>query len=249
MEREKYVKLLCSQTIKLFFRNLPNSRLAKYWSIALSLFIFSGYQILTYRGISSAHPGGLVVVSSFAPAIIVFLFISWSTRYRIISLAFIIAGCIALWHYQNILVHYLNWTYMIQRSAIFALLATVFGVTLLPGRTPMISRVADLVHGPLSEQVALYTRRVTTAWVFVFATMTALPLVIFIFAPHHLLFLLTNIITVTLVALMLFAEYMVRCRTIPVGERSGMVEGLCAYFICSDKTAMSKQRPRNSEVP
>ncbi|WP_215895320.1 hypothetical protein [Acidithiobacillus ferrivorans] len=63
-----------------------------------------------------------------------------------------------------------------------------------------------------------------------------------------LLFLLTNIITVTLVALMLFAEYMVRCRTIPVGERSGMVEGLCAYFICSDKTAMSKQRPRNNEV-
>ncbi|MHB1268484.1 MAG: COG4648 family protein [Acidithiobacillus ferriphilus] len=240
------MKILRSQTVKLFFQNLTTSRLTKYWGIAFSLFIFAGYQILTYRGISSAHPGGLVVVSAFAPVIIVFLFISWSTRYRIIGLASIIAGGVALWHYQNILVHYLNWTYMIQRSGIFALLATVFGVTLLPGRTPMVSRIADLVHGPLNEQVALYTRHVTTAWALFFATMTALPLIIFIFAPHHLLFLLTNIITVTLVVSMLFAEYIVRCRTIPVGERSGMMEGLRAYFHYSGRTAMSKQQPRNS---
>ncbi len=241
------MKLLRNQTVKLFCQNLTTSRLAKDWSVALSLFIFVGYQILTYRGISSAHPGGLVVVSTFAPVIIVFLFISWRMHYRVIGLASIIAGCIALWHYQTILVHYLNWTYLIQRSGIFALLAMVFGITLLPGRTPMISRIADLVHGPLSEQVALYTRHVTTAWTFLFATMTALPLIIFIFAPHHLLFLLTNTISLTLVASMLFAEYIVRCRTIPVGERSGMVEGLRAYFHYSGKTAKSKQQSRNSK--
>jgi uncharacterized membrane protein len=220
--------------------------LAKYWSIALYLFIFVGYQMLTYRGISSVHPGGLVVVSAFAPVIIVFLFISWSTRYRIIGLASIIAGCVALWHYQTILVHYLNWTYLVQRSGIFALLATVFGVTLLPGHTPLISRVADLVHGPLSKQVEIYTRHVTMAWTLFFAIMTGLPLIVFIFAPHHLLFLLTNIVTMTLMASMLFAEYIVRCRTIPVGERSGMMEGLRAYFHYSGKTAMSKQQSRNS---
>ena len=241
------MKPLRNQTVKLFCRNLTTSRLAKYGSVALSLFVFVGYQILTYRGISSTHPGGLVVVSTFAPVIIVFLFISWRMRYRVIGLISVIAGCMALWHYQTILVHYLNWTYLIQRSGIFALLAMVFGVTLLPGRTPMISRIADLVHGPLSEQVARYTRHVTMAWTFLFATMTALPPIIFIFSPHQLLFILTNTISLTLVVSMLLVEYIVRCCTIPVGERSGMVEGLRAYFHYSSKSAMSKQQSRNNK--
>ncbi|MHB0873453.1 MAG: hypothetical protein ACYC1J_08450, partial [Acidithiobacillus ferrooxidans] len=79
------MKLLRNQTVKPFCRNLTTSRLAKYWSVALSIFILVGYQILTYRGISSTHPGGLVVVSTFAPVIIVFLFISWRMRYRVIG--------------------------------------------------------------------------------------------------------------------------------------------------------------------
>ncbi|WP_229129769.1 hypothetical protein [Acidithiobacillus ferrooxidans] len=111
----------------------------------------------------------------------------------------------------------------------------------------MISRIADLVHGPLSEQVARYTRHVTMAWTFLFATMTALPPIIFIFLPHHLLFLLTNTISLMLVASMLFAEYIVRCCTIPAGERSGMVEGLRAYFHYSGESAMNKQQSRNSK--
>ena len=239
------MKLLHGQPVKLLWQNLSTGRLARYWIIVLSLFIFVGYQIVTYRGISSPHPGKLVLASAFAPIIIVFFLISWNTRYRIIGLVSIIAGCIVLWHYQTILVHYLNWTYLIQRSGIFALLATAFGVTLLPGHTPLISRVADLVHGPLSKQVAVYTRHVTMAWTLFFAIMTGLPPIIFIFAPQHLLFLLTNIITMMLVASMLFAEYIVRCRIIPIGERSGMMEGLRAYFHYSGRTAMSKQQPRN----
>ncbi|WP_437557607.1 hypothetical protein [Acidithiobacillus sulfuriphilus] len=240
------MRSLRSKAIKPLSLWSPFIRFTEFYGMVFALLIFVGYQALAYLGSSATKSDGLAVLSAFSPAIVIFLFMSWTTHYRIIWFFCIISGCIALWHYHSTLAHYLTWVYVIQRSGIFVLLTTVFGVTLLPGHTPIISHIADLVHGPLSERVALYTRHVTIAWAFFFATMTGLPLVIFLFAPQHLLFLLTNIITVTLVASMFFAEYIVRCRAIPVGERSGMIEGLHAYFHYSAKSATSKQQQGNS---
>lgn len=240
------MRSLRSRAIESFSRNSLFGRFAAFHGAVFFLLIFIGYQALAYLGSSATASGGLAVIAAFSPAIIILLFMSWKTHYPIIWFSGIVSACVVLWHYHSILTHYLIWAYMVQRSGIFVLLTTVFGITLLPGHTPIISRIADLVHGPLSERVALYTRHVTIAWAFFFATMTGLPLVIFLFAPQHLLFLLTNIITVTLVASMFFAEYMVRCRAIPAGERSGMMEGIHAYFGYSAKITASKQRPRNN---
>ncbi|MHB1530727.1 COG4648 family protein [Acidithiobacillus sp.] len=234
------------KAVKLFSRNSPISRLTEFGGVAFSLLVFVAYQILTYLGTYSTNPGGLAVVSAFAPAIIILLFMSWNARYRIVGFSCIIAGCVALWHYRNILVPYLTWANMIQRSGIFALLTAVFGLTLLPGHIPMVSRIAELIHGSLSDRLLLYTRRVTMAWAIFFATMTGLPLIIFLFIPQQLWFLFTNIISAMLVALMFFAEYIVRCRAIPVGDRAGMIEGIHAYFKYSAKTATSKQQQDNS---
>jgi hypothetical protein len=55
---------------------------------------------------------------------------------------------------------------------------------------------------------------------------------------------MTNAITMGLLVSMMFAEYTVRCRIIPVGERAGMVEALHAFFLYSD-AALSKEKPRN----
>jgi len=243
---ERYVRNLRSKAIKLFSRNSPFSRFTAFHGAVFSLLVFIGYQALTYLGSPATSSGGLAVLAAFSPAIIILIFMSWKTHYQIIWFSGIVSACIVLWHYHSILTHYLTWAYMVQRSGIFILLTAVFGVTLLPGHVPMISRIAELIHGPLSEQLALYTRRVTMAWTIFFATMTGLPLVILLFVPHHLLFLLINIISAMLVVSMFFAEYMVRCRAIPAGERSGMMEGIHAYFRYSAKIAPSKQRPRNN---
>ena len=47
----------------------------------------------------------------------------------------------------------------------------LFGKTLLPGATPLVSRVASLWRGSLDPVVARYTRRVTVAWTAFFALM------------------------------------------------------------------------------
>lgn len=240
------MRSLRSKAVELFSRNSLFGRFTAFHGAVFLLLIFIGYQALTCLGSSATASGGLAVIAAFSPAIIILLFMSWKTHYPIIWFSGIVSACIVLWHYHSILTHYLIWAYMVQRSGIFVLLAAVFGGTLLPGRVPMISRIAELVHGPLSERVALYTRRVTMAWTIFFATMTALPLVILLFVPHHLLFLSVNIISALLMASMFFAEYMVRCRAIPAGERSGMMEGIHAYFGYSAKVATSKQRPRNN---
>ncbi len=233
------------KTIKPVSPGLPFLRSAEFYGGALALLVFLGSQIFAYPGSRAAGSGGLAVLAAFSPAIILLLSMPWKAHYRIIRFFGILAGCMALWHYHSTFAHYLAWIYLIQRSGIFAALAAVFGVTLLPGHTPLISRIAGLVHGPLSGRVALYTRRVTLAWVFFFVTMTGLPLGIFLLAPENLLFLLTNLLTVTLLVFMFLAEYTVRCRAIPAGERSGMIEGLRAYFHYSGGTAADRQQPDN----
>lgn len=211
-------------------------KLTRYWGVAPFIFILFCYQILTYRATSSVHPGGLAVISAFIPSIIFFLIISWRTRYRLPGISFVITACVAMWHFQTILAPYINWVFVVQRSGIFAAMFIVFGITLLPGRTPMVSQIAGLVHGTLSKQMALYTRHVTTAWVILFLTMTALPLLIFMFAQHQLMFMLVNGVSMTLVFLLLSSEYFIRCKIIPKNERGGMIEGLRAYFNYSKKS-------------
>lgn len=240
------MKFLHNQFFQSVQLKLFSGKWKTYLGISFIVLIFFVYQILAYRGVSSAHPGAFLVVFSYLPIIVLILIMLWKTKYRNIGFAAIAAGIFALWHYQATLVIYLSWTYMVQRSCIFALSAFAFGITLLPGRIPMISRIAELVHGPLNVKVAQYTRQVTIAWTSLFGIMTVLPLIVFEFSPHLLFFLMTNAITMGLVVSMMFAEYAVRCRIIPVGERAGMVEALHAFFLYSDDTAaLSKEKPRN----
>ncbi|QFX94808.1 membrane protein [Acidithiobacillus thiooxidans ATCC 19377] len=240
------MKSLHNQFFQFVQLNLFSGKLKAYLGMAFIVLIFFVYQILAYRGVSSTHPGAFLVVVSYLPIIVLILIMLWKTKYRNIGFVAIAAGFFALWYYQATLVNYLSWTYMVQRSCIFALSAFAFGITLLPGRIPMISRIAELVHGPLNVKVAQYTRQVTIAWTSLFGFMTFLPLIVFEFSPHPLFFLMTNAITMGLLVSMMFAEYTVRCRIIPVGERAGMVEALHAFFLYSDAdAALSKEKPRN----
>jgi uncharacterized membrane protein len=48
--------------------------------------------------------------------------------------------------------------------AIYSTLLLTFALTLRPGRDPLITGMARRLHGVISDEMVVYTRRVTVAW-------------------------------------------------------------------------------------
>lgn len=91
-------------------------------------------------------------------------------------------------------------------------LFTLFGRTLLAGKTPLITRLAMVMRGYIDEELSRYTHRVTVAWTLFFAFLAAESVVLALFAPLHVWSLFANFLNYLLVLLFLIVEYHVRIR-------------------------------------
>jgi uncharacterized membrane protein len=96
--------------------------------------------------------------------------------------------------------------------AIYCGLLLTFALTLRPGHTALITALAQRMQGPLSDELTVYTRRVTIAWVGFFATQLAISIGLFCFAPLVAWSFFVNVLDLPLVAAMFGAEYMFRLR-------------------------------------
>jgi len=98
--------------------------------------------------------------------------------------------------------------------AIYTTLLLTFALTLLPGREPLISAMARRMHGGMSDEMMVYTRRVTIAWSVFCAAQLATSVTLFCFAPLVVWSFFVNILDLPLVAAMFAAEYAVRLRAL-----------------------------------
>lgn len=204
--------------------------LRAFWKVALFLSVLIGYQLLTYVDVSTKNPGVLVVLSAFIPIMTGLLLMSWRTPFKgFLILSVAIFGMI-IWCNSASIAHYIGWICMVQRSAMFTLLAFAFGLTLRSGRMPLISRIAEMVHGPLSGRLVRYTRKVTVAWTLFFLALAILLLLMFFILGQHVWVLFSGTASTVLIASMFIIEYAVRCRQIPISERGSMVAGVRVYF-------------------
>lgn len=89
-------------------------------------------------------------------------------------------------------------------------LFVLFTATLRPGRTPMISRFAQLEQGELSVELCTYTRRLTIIWCVFFAAMSVLALWLALWASVEVWFLHTSVTSYLLIAILFFGEYLYR---------------------------------------
>jgi uncharacterized membrane protein len=96
-----------------------------------------------------------------------------------------------------------------------ALLA-LFARTLLPGREPLVARLARICHdAPLPPDMARYARNVTIAWCLFFALVAGALALGAALLPLEAWSLAANLGAAPLVALMFAAEYAVRLRRFP----------------------------------
>jgi uncharacterized membrane protein len=99
----------------------------------------------------------------------------------------------------------------IPHAAAYISLLIVFGSSLLRGRTPLISLLSQkLRRGPLSPEIARYTRAVTVAWCCFFSLQLVGSLVLLVYTPAAIWSLFVNVLNVPLIVAMFLGEYAYR---------------------------------------
>ncbi len=98
--------------------------------------------------------------------------------------------------------------------AIYSALFLTFALTLRKGHDPLICAMSRRLHGPLTHELAQYTRRVTIAWSCFFLAQLVTSILLFAAAPLVVWSFFVNILDIPLVAAMFAAEYAVRLRVL-----------------------------------
>jgi len=99
--------------------------------------------------------------------------------------------------------------------------AILFGRTLLPGQTSLITRFAMLMDDQLSEDERRYTRLVTWAWLMCFIFLIIESILLAVFAPVEVWSFFTNIINYLIIVCVFVLEYFLRIRKFSHKEHKG----------------------------
>lgn len=105
--------------------------------------------------------------------------------------------------------------------AIILVFWVMFARTLLPGQTPLISRIAALMHGPLTPRLQRYTRRTTWAWVVFFSALLLEIVLLSLYASAGQWSLFTNFINYLLLGAFFLVEFALRSVFLRPDERMG----------------------------
>lgn len=100
----------------------------------------------------------------------------------------------------------------VSHATIYVGLLVLFGRTLLAGREPLITWIARRIRGTLTDEMLVYTRRVTIAWCLFFAGQLTMSALLFRLAPDTIWSFFINVLDLPLVAAMFLAEYAYRLR-------------------------------------
>lgn len=197
------------------------------WAVAAAGCI--GYALLAHRAASAPAPGLFEAAVFIVPLLAVAAVAAWRSPHRALWLALWLAVCCALWLERGRLAAGTQWVLLLQHAGINLLLALGFGRTLARGSVPLISRLAEIVHGTLSPRLVGYTRNATLAWAVFFALNALVSVALFALAPAAVWSAFVNLLSMPLLGAMFAGEYLVRVLRIPREERGGFMQSVAAY--------------------
>lgn len=123
--------------------------------------------------------------------------------------------------------------YVLQHAGLHLALGWSFALTLRPGGKPLITALAEVVHGRLGHtftpELARYTRAVTVLWVGYFLVMVLISGLLYALTPWAWWSLYCTVITPLAVALLFVAEHLWREWRHPEFPRVSMRAIVAAY--------------------
>ncbi|AWN17481.1 ketosynthase [Salinisphaera sp. LB1] len=167
------------------------------------------YPVLVHAAVVTGWPGlrflalAVLIVNVLGPWLIRRRPVAWLAMFVLIAIAALSV------HTVDALVFFYATPVLICLA-----LAWLFGRTLLPGQTPLITLVARAIRGPLPGPVARYTRAVTIFWCATMLVMALANLCLALFASAEIWSLCANFLNYLIVGLLFVAEWFVRRRAI-----------------------------------
>jgi uncharacterized membrane protein len=98
----------------------------------------------------------------------------------------------------------------LSHGLLYSWLLLLFGRTLLPGRQPLVTTLANRLSGQLCAARDVYTRRVTQAWCLFCLFQLASSALLIATAPVAVWSLFVNVLDLPLLCLMFLGEYAIR---------------------------------------
>ncbi|WP_250441019.1 hypothetical protein [Caballeronia sp. AZ1_KS37] len=187
------------------------------------------YQLGAHHAASTPGAHGLGLALVLAPLLLIALNAAVRSSARAWLLPLWALGCMALWLARAPLTAHFGWGLWIEHTSFNLALAWMFGRTLGPGREPLCTQFATMVHGKLEPRVARYTRRVTLAWTLFFVATAFVSTMLFAFASIVTWSTFANYLALPLVGLMFVAEYACRRIALPEMEPSSIMDAVRAY--------------------
>jgi uncharacterized membrane protein len=178
-----------------------------WYKVALLATGVVAYQVLVYWMIVDQPHGGLGTGLMVAPMLAAAgLILGRSRRGRVLLAVLAAIGVIGVVLWREFGTDSALF-YPVPYLIVYAFLLWFFGRTLIPGRQPLITRLATHVHGELPAAIASYTRRVTWAWCVFFAAIVLTSILLFLFAPLPVWSVFNNLLNLPLVVAMYLGEY------------------------------------------
>jgi uncharacterized membrane protein len=205
-------------------------RLSARLQLAAVIVFLAAYSGLSHYSTSRPQAHDLGAALALAPVLTIGFVLIWRWTGALQAGLTAAAAWFVLRHYWPVLTQNFTIVYLLQQCGFYAIMAFGFGRSLLEGRVPLCTQLADRLHGPLSLRELRYTRRVTAAWVIFFLLNMAATFLLFEFAPLRIWSLFVNFCSLPLILLMFAAEYVVRRRALPQTQHSGLMATLRVYF-------------------
>lgn len=150
-------------------------------------------------------------------------------RYAIAALIGLVPVAVLLWQTWPLVVSNAQILYLVQHVGTNALLAWVFGHTLVEGYTPLVVTFARIVHSHLPPEIEAYARKVTVAWTVFFIFTCVISVALFTAAPLTAWSTFAVLLQWPSVAVFFVGEYVLRKRLFKHFDHASMKQGFDAY--------------------
>lgn len=184
---------------------------------------------LAYLSSTGRLPPPLAVGVALAPPLAVAIAVAWRTALRWPALVAVVALLVAAALHAGELLRHITTLWFLQHAAGHALLAVVFGRTLLPGAEPLATRVARAVLPSMPPAVVRYSRGVTVAWTVYFVVMTVVSVALYFGGSALTWSTFATLVSGPLVALMFAAEFALRRCLVPASHRASIAQTVAGF--------------------
>jgi uncharacterized membrane protein len=194
--------------------------------LAVIAALLIGYTVISQYGYSSPDAKGLGAALSVGPIALIGIALAWRWTHRLVAaLVTVIAGALLYLYWPFLKTHY-EWSDLVQQVGAYAMVAVAFGRSLLPGRIPTCTLLADQLHGPLEPIETAYLRRATMVWFGFYCLLAPAILVVFVVASARAWSLFVNFGSFGLMGLLFAFDHAIRRRVLPRRPGGGMIAAL-----------------------